>query len=372
MVKDELLIKSWYIPLDFFSADDEGRTELPTDQKKQKAREEGRVLKSTEINTAISLLLLFSLFFFMLSYFALDLVAVFKEQASKLPEVMRMSVYSMGFAYIRAIIGYVVLFFIAALVVNFFVNIIQVGFFITFKSLEPRWDKVSFNFSRWAKNSFFSAGAFFNLFKSLLKVVIICLIYYFIIENNIGKISKLSEYALSSGISIVLVLAYKLCFFSVMFLAIVGVFDYLFQRSQYIESLKMTKEEVKQERKEMEGDPLLRSRIKERMRVVLSTNLRVAIPQADVVITNPEHFAVAIKWDSETMLAPKVLAKGQDEIALTIKKIARENNIPLMENKLLARALYANVKVNEEIPREYWEVVSKILVRVYSITKKFN
>ncbi len=110
MVKDELLIKSWYIPLDFFSADDEGRTELPTDQKKQKAREEGRVLKSTEINTAVSLLLLFSLFFFMLSYFALDLVAVFKEQASKLPEAMRMSVYSMGFAYIRAIIGYVVLF----------------------------------------------------------------------------------------------------------------------------------------------------------------------------------------------------------------------------------------------------------------------
>lgn len=103
MIKDEFLIKSWYIPLDFFSADDEGRTELPTDQKKQKAREEGRVLKSTEINTAVSLLLLFALFFFMLSYFALDLIAVFKEQAIKLPEVMRMSVYTMGFAYIRSI-----------------------------------------------------------------------------------------------------------------------------------------------------------------------------------------------------------------------------------------------------------------------------
>ncbi len=113
----------------FFSADDEGRTELPTDQKKQKAREEGRVLKSTEINTAISLLLLFALFFFMLSYFALDLAAVFKEQASKLPEVMKMSVYAMGFAYIRSIMGYVRFIFFASLAVNFLLILFKWAFY---------------------------------------------------------------------------------------------------------------------------------------------------------------------------------------------------------------------------------------------------
>ncbi|WP_024653992.1 flagellar biosynthesis protein FlhB [Borrelia persica] len=371
-VKDEFLNKSWYISLDFFAAEDEGRTEVPTEQKKQKARREGQVLKSTEINSAISLLILFSVFFFMLSYLAKELMDVFRWQASKLPEVMSISIYSLSFAYIRPIFGYVSMFFIISFVVGLLINIIQVGFVVTLKPIVPQWDRINPNFSKWMKNSFGSFDAFFNLFKSLLKIAIISLIYYIMLKSNIGKISRMPEYSLEGGISVILNLAYRICFFSLIVLMGLSILDYLFQRARYIDNLKMTKEEVKQERKEMEGDPLLRSRIRERMREIASVNLRTAVPQSDVVIVNPEHFAVAIKWDSNTMLAPKVLAKGQDEIALVIKQIARENNIPVMENKPLARDLYFNVDVNEEIPREYWEIVSKILVKVYSIAKKFN
>ncbi|AHH08237.1 flagellar biosynthesis protein FlhB [Borrelia anserina] len=370
--KNEFLSKYWYIPLNFFAAEDEGRTELPTEQKKQKAREDGQVLRSTEINAATTLLILFAVFFFMLSYFARELMDIFRWQADKLPEIMSISIYSLSFAYIRPMFGYLLLFLLVSFIVNFLINVIQVGFLITFKPVIPRWDRVSPNFSKWIKNSFGSFDAFFNLFKSLSKIAIISFIYYIMLKSNVSKISRMSEYSLENGISVILILAYRICFFSVMVLVGIGILDYLFQRARYIENLKMTKEEIKQERKEMEGDPLLRSRMRERMREILTTNLRIAVPQADVVITNPEHFAVAIKWDSDTMLAPRVLAKGQDEIAFVIKQIARENNIPVMVNKPLARGLYANVNVNEEIPREYWEVVSKILVKVYSIAKKFN
>ncbi|AHH10439.1 flagellar biosynthesis protein FlhB [Borrelia coriaceae] len=369
---NEFLSKSWYIPLNFFASEDDGKTELPTEKKKQQAREEGQVLKSIEINSAVTLFILFAVFFFMLSYFAYELMGIFRLQASKLPEIMLISIHSLAFAYIRSIFGYIVVFFLISFIVSFLVNVVQVGFLITFKPIVPKWYKVNPNFSRWIKNSFGSLDAFFNLFKSLSKVAIISFIYYIMLKSNIGKISRMSEYSLEDGISVILSLAYRICFFSILVLLVISIVDYLFQRTRYIENLKMTKEEVKQERKEMEGDPLLRSRMRERMREILNSNLKVTVPQADVVITNPEHFAVAIKWDSNIMLAPMVLAKGQDEIAFVIKQIARENNIPVMENKPLARDLYANVDVNEEIPREYWEIVSKILVRVYSIAKKFN
>ena len=182
----------------------------------------------------------------MLSYFAQDLVSVFKWQASKLPEVMSISIYALNFAYFKAMFGYIIVFLLISFVVNFFINIVQVGFLITFKPIAPKWDRISPNFSKWIKNSFGSFDAFFNLFKSLSKVVIISLIYYIILKSNIGKISRMSEYNLEDGISIVLSLSYRICFFSIIVLIVISILDYAFQRTRYIENLKMTKEEVKQ------------------------------------------------------------------------------------------------------------------------------
>lgn len=143
--------------------------------------------------------------------------------------------------------------------------------------------------------------------------------------------------------------------------------DYLFQRRQHRESLKMTKQEIKEERKTMEGDPLIKSRLRERMRDVLNRNMIRKVPEADVIITNPTHFAVGMEWERERMVAPMVIAKGQDNMAQRIKAIAREHDVPIVENKPLARALYAEVEVGEVIPERYYEVMATILAEVYRV-----
>ena len=141
--------------------------------------------------------------------------------------------------------------------------------------------------------------------------------------------------------------------------------DYMFQRKQHRDSLKMTKQEVKEERKTMEGDPLIQSRLRERMRDMLNQNMMQNVPEADVVVTNPTHFAVGLEWKQEKMNAPMVIAKGQDHIAQRIKEIARENEVPVIENKPLARALFSEVEIGDEIPEQYYEVMAIVLSEVY-------
>jgi flagellar biosynthesis protein FlhB len=148
---------------------------------------------------------------------------------------------------------------------------------------------------------------------------------------------------------------------------VLGLPDYLFQRKQYRDSLKMTKHEVKEERKMHEGDPLVQNRLRERMREILSRNIMKSVPEADVVITNPTHYAVALEWDRLSMTAPMVTAKGQDHLAQRIKEIAGENEVPVIENKPLARALYAEVDLGDVIPEKYYEVMAGVLAQVYKM-----
>jgi flagellar biosynthetic protein FlhB len=144
----------------------------------------------------------------------------------------------------------------------------------------------------------------------------------------------------------------------------------MFQRWRYRESLKMSREEVKEERKMYEGDPQIRNRIRQRMRELMSKNMIANVPRADVVVTNPTHFAVALEYDRETMPAPRVSAKGQDEMALRIREIAREYEVPVVENKPLARALYAETEVGDVIPIAYYEVVAAVLGKVIALNEK--
>jgi len=143
--------------------------------------------------------------------------------------------------------------------------------------------------------------------------------------------------------------------------------DYWFQRRQHIESLKMSRQEVKEERKMYEGDPLTRSRLRERMREIMRRNMLRAVPKADVVITNPTHYAVALEYNRTLMPAPTVVAKGADMIAQRIREIATENNVPIMENKPLAQALYREVEIGDVIPEKFYEVMSTVLAEVYRL-----
>ncbi|MFP4152448.1 MAG: flagellar biosynthesis protein FlhB, partial [Alkalispirochaeta sp.] len=154
------------------------------------------------------------------------------------------------------------------------------------------------------------------------------------------------------------------------FLLVISLFDYLFQRHQHREQLKMTKQEVKEERKQFEGDPLIRNRLRQRMQEMMSRNIVQNVQSADVIVTNPTHFAVALQYDPDRMGAPTVTAKGQDETALRIRRIAGDAEVPIIENKPLARALYAEVEIGEQIPEKFYEAMVIVLREVYRMTGK--
>jgi flagellar biosynthetic protein FlhB len=154
---------------------------------------------------------------------------------------------------------------------------------------------------------------------------------------------------------------------SALLLLLLSIPDFMFQRWQYRESLKMSRQEVKEERKMNEGDPLVRNRLRQRMRELMTRNMAVNVAKADVVITNPTHFAVALEWNSGTMPAPMVTAKGADETAFRIRRIANENGVPLVENRPLARALYAETEVGDIIPEAYYAIIADVLAHVYKM-----
>jgi len=190
-------------------------------------------------------------------------------------------------------------------------------------------------------------------------------ISFLTIQGEFDKLRRLFESPFWPSISYIFSLTMRLVIEVAAAMLALAIPDYLFQRRQYMESLKMSKEEVKEERKMQEGDPLVKGRLRERMRELLSRNMAANVPKADVVITNPTHYAIALEWDREKMAAPTVTAKGLDEIAQRIKRIAAESGVPLVENRPLARALYADVEIGDAIPEKYYQAIAAVLAHVY-------
>ena len=199
-----------------------------------------------------------------------------------------------------------------------------------------------------------------------MKIAIIAFASYLAIKGEIDHLMALFTSPFWTSVKYVASIAIRLVLEVAVLLLVLSVPDYLFQRRRYMESLKMTKEEVKEERKMQEGDPLVKSRLRQRMQELLSKNMAANVPKADVVIANPTHFAVALEWEREKMLAPVVTAKGQDEVALRIRKIAEEAGVPVVENRPLARALYADVEIGDAIPDKYYQAIAAVLAHVYS------
>jgi flagellar biosynthetic protein FlhB len=210
----------------------------------------------------------------------------------------------------------------------------------------------------------------FNFAKSVLKMAIIGGVAFFLIRSRIEELANLQTAALWTGITTVAGLTIRMLIFSALLLLLLSIPDYMFQRWQYRESLKMSRQEVKEERKMYEGDPLVRNRLRQRMRELMTRNMAVNVAKADVVITNPTHFAVALEWNSGLMPAPMVTAKGADEAAFRIRRIANENGVPLVENRPLARALFAETEVGDIIPEAYYAIIADVLARIYKMDKE--
>jgi flagellar biosynthetic protein FlhB len=253
-----------------------------------------------------------------------------------------------------------------AVISALFSNFIQVGFLFSIKPITPDFSRIVPRFGQYLRKTVFSMEGLFNLAKSLVKVAVIGVVAYMTIRSDLDHLMMLFTTPFWKSVTFIGSLAIRLVIEVGVALLALAVPDYLFQRRQYLEGLKMSKEEVKEEHKMQEGDPLVKSRLRERMRELLSRNMAANVPKADVVITNPTHYAVALEWDRERMEAPMVSAKGMDEVALRIKRIAQENGVPIVENRPLARALYADVEIGDSIPDKYYQAIAAVLAHVYS------
>ncbi|MDR0684461.1 MAG: flagellar biosynthesis protein FlhB [Spirochaetaceae bacterium] len=353
-----------FIDLQWFAAEDEGRTEEPTETKIRKAREEeGRVAKSQDLIGAIGLLIPALAILFLAPYLlrnCMDMVKFYFSRAVELDPGRDRIIFGVFLSYFARLalplLG-------IALAAALFSNIIQVGFVFTTKPLGFKFERVVPNFGAYFRKTLFSTNSLFNFFKSIVKMAIVGGVAFFLIRSDIEKLTNMQSAELYLSVTTVAGLAIRLLVFTGLLLLLLSIPDYMFQRAQFRESLKMSRQELIEERKQDEGDPRIKQRLRRRMQELLAVKIREELPKADVVITNPTHFAVALQYN-RSLEGPRVLVKGEDELALRIKRLAAELNVPVVENKPLARALYAEVEIGDYVPVKYWELIAEILKRV--------
>jgi flagellar biosynthesis protein FlhB len=357
------------VHLQWFAAEDEGRTEEPSEHKIRKAREEGKVARSGDLSSSLVLLAGISALGLlgrgilgstveMLRYFI---------SISTSPGAFNGGIMTAFVSWLaKIVLPILVIVFIAAILGN----VIQVGFLFTVKPITPDFTRIVPRFSRWMQRSFASMEALFNFAKSIVKIAVIGVIAYLNITAQLPALSRLTFTSYLAGLDAISGIAFRVVLESAIAFLVFSAVDYWFQRRQHLESLKMSKQEVKEERKMYEGDPLTRSRLRERMREIMRRTMLKAVPKADVVITNPTHFAVALEYNRAIMAAPTVVAKGADLVAQKIKEVAADNRIPIMENKPLAQALFKEVEIGDAIPEKFYDALSIILAEVYRLNGK--
>jgi flagellar biosynthetic protein FlhB len=244
-------------------------------------------------------------------------------------------------------------------------NLLQVGVRVTPAALEFKWNRLD---PVGGVKRFFQKRVFFELIKNLLKVGIITALAGLVINHLWPEMLTTASRPLSAALDIGRSGYVALMLVLLAFLAVLAVIDWFFQRQQHEQQLKMSKQEVKEEHKEVEGDPQIRARIRAQQMEMARKRMLADVPRADVVITNPTHLAVALKYESGQS-APVVLAKGADHVAQTIRDVARKSRVPVIENKPVARALYAEVEVGQPIPESLFQAVAEILAYVYRLKK---
>ena len=362
------------IDLQWFAKDGPGgeKTEPATAKKLKDAREEGKVAKSKELTAAFDLIVLFLVLKIFVAFLGERFILVFQQNYQMIPDFVSMNAKDVSGQAISNLISNTLTqiliacfpFFAFGFVITIVISIYQVGWKVTTKPMQPKLDK--FNPLQGFKR-IFSKDSIFELLKAILKIALIIYIAYASIKDEAANIFILYEISLMQAImlcgSIIINTGLKI---SIAYL-IIGLADFIYQKYKFNEEMKMTKQEVKDEFKNTEGNPEIKGRQRQRMREVSQRRMMQDVPKADVVITNPTHYAVAIKYDAQTAKAPIVLAKGEDYLAQKIKETAKENHVEIVENKPLARMLYANVEIGEEIPPELYQAVAEVLAMVYNM-----
>jgi len=365
--------------LQFFAKEGPGgeKTEEPTAKRLDDARKKGQVAKSQEVTVAADLLAFFLMIKILAPTIGQRSVSIFEkvyeeipymieQEAGELPKLLfKKTVISFILDVIIMIIPFLLISFALALLCNY----IQIGFKVTTEPMKPKFNKLNpmEGFKR-----IFSTQSLFNLFKSLLKIILISAVVYVVLKGREESLFLLYDMPLKQAISLMgdIVTDVGIKCGAVYFL--IAAADLFYQKHKFHEDMKMTKQEVKDEYKNSEGDPQIKSKQKQRMREASQRRMMSNLPKADVVITNPTHYAVALKYNQEEDPAPIVIAKGSDYVAIKIKEIAKDNDIEIVENKPLARMLYANVEIDEQIPPELYKAVAEVLAYVYKLKGKIT
>jgi flagellar biosynthetic protein FlhB len=356
------------LDLQFFAQE---KTEKATPKKRQDSRKKGQVAKSNEVPTALIMLFVFLLLFFIGSWLKDQFVHIFHmgyyeffhweitvDTVSSLFQIMTWEATKIV-APIMTI----------ALVAGVFANYLQVGFLIATDPLKMKFERI--NPIQGIKR-IFSLRAVVEFLKSIFKISFISFVVAIILWAHLSEIFLLAQKNAANALQLIGSITFQVGLIVAIILLFLSILDYLYQRYEFEKSIRMSKHDIKDEHKRTEGDPLIRSKIKERQRQMAMRRMMQEIPKADVVITNPTHYAVAIQYNQDEMEAPRVVAKGVDFVALKIKEIAQQHDVVVMENKPLARALYQQVEIGDAVPEELYKAVAEVLAYVYRIKGKLS
>jgi len=345
------------------------KTETATPKKRKKTREEGQTARSVEIPSVFVLLtgILFLYFSGYISYNHLTDIMRHSFTIESIPDCNIHYVVSLLNTFIGRVFLFIIPLFISIFIIALISNFLQVGFVFSHKAITPKLSRLNIikGFGR-----LFSSKSLVEFIKSILKLLIIGIVTYFVVKNEVERIPFLYHHSTWNILLYMCKVSFKIFIWTISIMIIMAVLDYLFQRWQFEEQIKMTKQEVKDESKQAEGDPQVKARIRSLQQQAARRRMMQDVPKADVVVTNPTHLALAIQYDALSMNAPKIIAKGAGAVAERIRKVAQENDIPVVEDKELAQNLYKTVDIGDEIPVNLFKAVAELLAYVYKLKGK--
>lgn len=341
------------------------KTEKATPKRKDDERKKGNVFQSKEILAVASLMIMFNLANMILPMVSGNLYSYIESSFSSIVTgevIKREDIFSVALEAI-VVLGIVAgPMLLASGFVAVVVTMAQTRMLFTFESIKFKFSKL--NPISGIKRMFSLRGVI-ELLKSIVKIVALVVIIYNIIVPNVNMLFKLFDMQPNQAVTVLGNITMQIVNTVGGIFIFLAILDYVYQWWEYEKSLRMSKQEIKEEYKQIEGDPQIKGKIKEKQRAMAQSRMMQAVPSADVVIRNPTHFAVALKYDKETSKAPKVVAKGKDLVALRIVELAEKNGVETVENPPLARGLYAAVEVDMEIPESFYKAVADVLVFVY-------
>lgn len=346
--------------------EDSQKTEEPTSRRLEEARKRGQVAYSREVSSFLSLLLLTFLITGLLPGMMKKTVN-FLARFIQSPDDIDLDAGTSRFFAFEMAKNFMSVMFLPLLLgvsVALFASLIQNGFNVSGEAIVPKWSKISpIN----GLGRIFSMRSIVELVKGLIKISIVACIGYIAIMPYMPNIENLPGYEVGAMMILLGKVAFRFMVGVCIMMGIIAVLDYLYQRMAFMKSLRMTKQEIKDESKQSEGDPMIKGRLRQLRMERARRRMMSAVPKADVVITNPTHFSVALKYEQAKMRAPVMVAKGADLVALAIRKVAKEHNIPIVENVPLARALYESMDIDDEIPEQHYQTVAEVVAYVFKL-----